>query len=79
MGVMTTGEHAVSDVVMKATGQHWKPVWYVPEDRGLNLKLVNARHVKIMPGRKTDVADAAWLAELLEHGWLRGRSQDPQP
>jgi len=46
-------------------------VWYLLEDRGFDLKLVNARHVKIMPGRKTDVADAAWLAELLEHGLLR--------
>jgi transposase len=58
----------VSEVVMEATGQYWKPVWYALEDRGLNLRLVNARHVKIMPGRKTDVGDAAWLAELLEHG-----------
>lgn len=47
---------------MEATGQYWKPVWYVLEERGLALLLVNARHVKILPGRKTDVADAAWLA-----------------
>lgn len=62
----------VTEVVMEATGQYWKPVWYVLEERGFELKLVNARHVKILPGRKTDVADAAWLAELLEHGLLRG-------
>jgi transposase len=62
----------VSQVVMEATGQYWKPVWYVLEERGFELMLVNARHVKILPGRKTDVADAAWLAELLEHGLLRG-------
>jgi Transposase len=62
----------VTRVVMEATGQYWKPVWQVLEERGFVLLLVNARQVKILPGRKTDVADAAWLAELLEHGLLRG-------
>ena len=47
------------------------------EERGFQLLLVNARHVKILPGRKTDVADAAWLAELLEHGLLRGSFVPP--
>jgi transposase len=68
---------SVREVVMEATGQYWKPVWYVLEERGFDLKLVNARHVKILPGRKTDVADAAWLAELLEHGLLRGSFVPP--
>ena len=63
--------NGVSEVVMEATGSYWKPVWYLLEERGFDLKLVNARHVKILPGRKTDVADAEWLAELLEHGLLR--------
>src|SRR5438270_13544809 len=67
----------VGEVVMEATGQYWKPVWYVLEERGFALKLVNARHVKILPGRKTDVGDAAWLAELLEHGLLRGSFVPP--
>ena len=67
----------VTEVVMEATGQYWKPVWYVLEERGFDLKLVNARHVKILPGRKTDVADAAWLAELLEHGLLRSSFVPP--
>jgi transposase len=67
----------VTDVVMEATGQYWKPVWYVLEERGFELMLVNARHVKILPGRKTDVSDAAWLAELLEHGLLRGSFVPP--
>jgi transposase len=49
----------------------------VLEERGFQLLLVNARHVKILPGRKTDVADAAWLAELLEHGLLRGSFVPP--
>jgi transposase len=67
----------VTQVVMEATGQYWKPCWYVLEARGFQLLLVNARHVKILPGRKTDVADAAWLAELLEHGLLRGSFVPP--
>ena len=66
------GEHGVTDVAMEATGPYWKPVWYVLEDRTFTLKLVNAHHVKILPERKSDVLDAEWLAELLEHGLLRG-------
>jgi transposase len=62
---------------MEATGQYWKPIWYVLEERGFDLLLVNARHVKILPGRKTDVADAAWLAELLGHGLLRSSFVPP--
>lgn len=68
----------VSEVVMEATGSYWKPVWYLLEERGFELKLVNARHVKILPGRKSDVLDAEWLAELLEHGLLRGSFVPPQ-
>jgi len=64
---------------MEATGQYWKPIWYVLEDRGFDLRLVNAKHVKMVPGRKTDLADAAWLAQLLEHGLLRGSFVPPPP
>lgn len=67
----------VTKVVMEATGQFWKPAWYVLEECSLELILVNARHVKIVPGRKTDVMDAEWLAELLEHGLLRGSFVPP--
>jgi len=67
----------VTQVVMETTGQYWKPVWQVLEERGFQLLLVNARQVKILPGRKTDVADAAWLAELLEHGLLRSSFVPP--
>lgn len=67
----------VREVVMEATGQYWKPLWYVLEERAFELLLVNARHVKILPGRKTDVGDAARLAELLEHGLLRGSFVPP--
>lgn len=69
--------NGVVEVVMEATGPYWKPVWYVLEDRGFDLKLVNAKHVKMVPGRKTDMADAAWLAELLEHGLLRSSFVPP--
>jgi transposase len=67
----------VTQIVMEATGQYWKSPWYVLEERGFDLMLVNARHVKIVPGRKTDVKDAEWLAELLEHGLLRGSFVPP--
>jgi transposase len=70
-------DHDVTQVVLEATGQYWKPIWYVLEERGLELLLVNARQVKILPGRKTDVGDAAWLCELLEHGLLRGSFVPP--
>ena len=71
-----TGE-GVTEVAMEATGSYWKPVWHVLEDRGFDLKLVNAHHVKILPGRKSDVLDAEWIAELLEHGLLRGSFVPP--
>ncbi len=67
----------VTEVVMEATGSYWKAPWCALEARGFELKLVNARHVRILPGRKTDVSDAAWLAELLEHGLLRGSFVPP--
>jgi transposase len=67
----------VTEIAMEATGSYWKPVWYVLEDRRFELKLVNAHHVKILPGRKSDVLDAEWLAELLEHGLLRGSFVPP--
>jgi transposase len=62
---------AVTHVAMEATGVFWKPVWHTLEG-AFELLLVNAKHVKMIPGRKTDVADAAWLAQLLECGLLRG-------
>jgi transposase len=67
----------VTEIAMEATGSYWKPVWYVLEERAFGLKLVNAHHVKILPGRKSDVLDAEWLAELLEHGLLRGSFVPP--
>jgi len=67
----------VTEVAMEATGSYWKPVWYVLEERGFDQKLVNAQHLKILPGRKSDVLDAEWIAELLEHGMLRGSFVPP--
>jgi transposase len=57
--------------VMEATGVYWKPVWHVLPDGDLTLVLANAAQVRNVPGRKTDVADAAWLADLLAHGLIR--------
>jgi transposase len=71
-------EAEVGLVVMEATGVYWKPPWHVLEGTaGLELMLVNAHHVKNLPGRKTDVSDAAWLAQLAECGLLRGSFVPP--
>ena len=59
-------------IAMEATGVYWKPVWHVLSDGEFSLVLANAAHVKNVPGRKTDVNDAAWLADLLAHGLIRG-------
>jgi transposase len=81
-GLMTLRDwleaHRVTHVVMEATGVYWKPVWAVLEDR-FDCLLVNARHVKQVPGRKTDVSDAAWLCQLLEAGLLRASFVPPKP
>jgi transposase len=76
MAAWLTAE-GVTQVVMESTGQYWKPVWYVLAEADFELKLVNARHVKMVPGHKTDVADAAWLAQLAEVGLLRGSFVPP--
>jgi transposase len=69
---------AVTQVAMEATGVYWKPVWHVLVDLdGVELLLCNAHHVKNLPGRKTDVADSVWLAQLLECGLLRGSFVPP--
>jgi transposase len=68
----------VTLVVMEATGDYWKPYYYGLEGH-LNLMLVNARHAKNLPGRKTDVSDAQWLAELGAHGLVRGSFVPPWP
>jgi transposase len=70
--------HAVTHVAMEATGVYWKPVWAILEDR-FDCLLVNARHVKQVPGRKTDVSDAQWICRLAEAGLLRRSLVPPKP
>ena len=70
--------HEVTHVAMESTGVYWKPVYYVLED-AVTLLLVNAAHLAKVPGRKTDVADCAWIAQLLECGLLRGSFVPPPP
>jgi transposase len=67
----------VSHVAMEATGVYWKPVWFALEELEVELLLVNSRNMRMVPGRKTDVADAAWIAQLLEVGLLRGSFVPP--
>src|SRR5271169_1400778 len=65
-------EEGCTHVAMEATGVYWKPVWHILSDGDFALVLANAAHVKNVPGRKTDVNDATWLADLLAHGLIRG-------
>jgi len=69
-------EHKVTHVAMEATGVYWRPVWHILEGE-FELLLCNAAHVKNVPGRKTDVADAVWLCRLLEFGLLRSSFVPP--
>ena len=62
----------VTQVAMESTGVYWKPIYNLLEGTDLGLLVVNARHIKAVPGRKTDVKDAEWIADLLRHGLLRG-------
>jgi len=68
----------VTHVAMEATGIYWKPVWHVLSDSPLTMILANAAHVKNVPGRKTDVNDATWSAELLAHGLIRASFVPPR-
>jgi transposase len=84
-GTMTKDLLALSDwlmregcthVAMESTGVYWKPVYNILEGQ-FELLVVNAQHLKAVPGRKTDVRDAEWIAELLAHGLLRGSFVPP--
>jgi len=59
-------------VAMESTGAYWKPIYNILELAGLELMVVNAQHMKNVPGRKTDAKDAEWIADLLQHGLLKG-------
>jgi transposase len=61
----------VTHIAMEATGVYWKPVWHILSDGEFELVLANAAHVKNVPGRKTDVNDAVWLADLMAHGLIK--------
>ncbi len=69
--------HAVTHVAMESTGVYWKPIYNLLEGH-FELLVVNAQHVKAVPGRKTDVADAEWIGDLLRHGLMRGSFIPPQ-
>jgi transposase len=70
--------HGVSHVAMEATGVYWKPVWHLLEEE-FELVLANAQHIRNVPGRKTDVNDATWIADLLAHGLIRSSFVPPAP
>ena len=70
--------HGVTHAAMESTGVYWKPVFHVLEGR-FQVILVNAQHTKQVPGRKTDVKDCQWIAQLLQHGLLRASFVPPQP
>ncbi len=59
-------------VAMESTGQYWKPIFHILEGQFVQVLVVNAQHIKALPGRKTDLLDAEWIAQLLQHGLLRG-------
>jgi len=80
--ILALREHLLAEevtcVVMEATGDYWKPFYYLLEE-GLTVMLVNAHDARNVPGRKTDVSDAAWLADLGAHGLLRSSLVPPPP
>ncbi len=86
-GTMTADILALADwlaaagcthIAMESTGVYWKPIWNLLEDT-FTLLLVNARHMRAVPGRKTDVRDSEWIADLLQHGLLRASFVPPRP
>lgn len=70
--------HGCTHVAMEATGVYWKPVWHVLEER-FQLTLANAAHIRNVPGRKSDVKDAEWIAGLLAHGLIEASFVPPTP
>jgi transposase len=69
----------VTTLAMESTGSYWKPVWNLLEGNGIELMLVNPAHMKAVPGRKTDVKDAQWIADLLQHGLLTASRVPERP
>jgi transposase len=81
-GLLDLGEwlaaHGCTHVAMEATGVYWKPVWHVLEEQ-FTLVLANAMHIRNVPGRKSDMNDATWIADLLAHGLIRSSFVPPAP
>ena len=71
-------EAGVTQVAMESTGVYWKPIYNLLEGE-FDIILVNAKHIKYVPGRKTDVKDAQWIAQLLQHGLLKASFVPPTP
>lgn len=71
-------ENGCTHAVMESTGVFWKPVWHILEGH-VELVLANAQQVRNLPGRKSDMNDATWLAELMAHGLVRGSFVPPEP
>src|SRR5262252_1352860 len=71
-------ECGVTHAAMESTGVYWKPVWNILAEQ-FEVLLVNAQHIKAVPGRKTDQKDCQWIADLLQHGLLRGSFVPPPP
>jgi transposase len=71
-------QQGITHVAMEATGVYWRPIWHVL-DGSFELVLANAMHIKNVPGRKTDVNDATWIADLLAHGLIRASFVPPTP
>jgi transposase len=71
--------NGATHVAMESTGVYWRPVYNILESLGLTLLVVNAQHIKAVPGRKTDVKDAEWIADLLRHGLVAGSYVPERP
>src|SRR5437660_6669417 len=72
-------QEGVTHVAMESTGVYWKPVWNLLEGRVPHQVLANAQHIKHLPGRKSDVQDSEWIAELLQHGLVKASFVPDQP
>ena len=71
-------EYRIKQIAMESTGVYWKPIWNILED-AFELMLVNAQHIRQVPGRKTDVSDCQWIADLLRHGLVHASFVPPSP
>ena len=73
------GGYGVTQIALESTGVYWRPVFNILEDEARTVTLVNPQHMRAVPGRKTDVKDSEWLADLLRHGLLKASFIPPAP